>query len=107
MKAENLKDSMIAKLRTKEGLSSLSYMWILCFIPLIFAKSDYVKFHAKQGLVLFFVEVVLVFIGWIPIIGWLIIISVIVLSLLGIRHALAGEMWEMPYINKLAKKINL
>lgn len=107
MEDKNTKDSIIAKLRTKEGLASLSYMWILCFVPLIFAKNDFVRFHAKQGLVLFFIEVLLVFIGWIPIIGWLLVIAVIILSILGIRSALNSEMWEMPYINKLAKKINL
>ena len=36
----------------------LSYLWILCLIPVLMKKEDeFVKFHAKQGLMLFIVEV--------------------------------------------------
>jgi fumarate reductase subunit D len=107
MKKQDRVDSVIKKIKTKQGLASLSYMWILCFIPVVLGKDEFVKFHAKQGLVLFFVEVALILVGWIPIIGWSLIIATIIFSLLGIRSALNNEMWEMPYINKLAKKINL
>ncbi len=94
-------------LSTNKKLAVLSYLWVFCFVPILFSRDEFVKFHAKQGLVLFFVEVALVFVAWIPILGWLLSVVVVIMAALGIRSALSGEKWEMPYINNLAKKIKL
>ncbi len=104
MEKEKEEDISIKIPKTKEVLAIMSYLWVLCLIPLVFGKSKFVKFHAKQGLVLFFIEVIL---SLIPIIGWFFIIVPIVLSILGIKSVLREEMWEIPYINKISKKINL
>ncbi|MEA3293262.1 MAG: hypothetical protein U9P88_02280, partial [Patescibacteria group bacterium] len=43
-------------------LAIISYLGIFCLVPLLLKeKNDFVKFHAKQGLVLFIGE----FISWI------------------------------------------
>ena len=94
-------------LNTNKKLALLSYCWVFCFVPILFSRDEFVKFHAKQGLVLFFVEVALVFVAWIPIIGWLLTVAVVIMTILGIKAVLNDEKWEMPYINKLAKKIKL
>lgn len=94
-------------LSTNKKLAVLSYLWVFCFVPILFSRDEFVKFHAKQGLVLFFVEVALILVAWIPVIGWLLTVMVVILAILGIRSSLNGEKWEMPYINKLAKKIKL
>lgn len=97
-------------------IAAIGYISILCFVPLLMAKeSKFAQFHAKQGLVLFIVGVIVMIInaaiGWIPIIGWLIALGLslglIVLSLLGLVKALSGEWYELPLIGDLAKKLNL
>ena len=89
-------------------IAALAYVWILCLVPLFLKrKSKFAQFHAKQGLVLFILELILSLIFWIPIIGWALFIIVIILSLLGIKNALDGKYWEMPVIGKYSKKFNL
>ncbi|MFH1173193.1 MAG: DUF4870 domain-containing protein [bacterium] len=93
-------------------LAAISYVFILCLIPLLGKKdSDYVQFHAKQGLVLvigwFVIWVILI----IPVLGWLVnffgTIILIILSIMGIVNALAGKKWVMPFLGKYADKIKL
>ena len=67
--------------------AALSYVGILCFVPLFLKRnSKFAQFHAKQGLLLFLVKIV----GWIifaiPFIGWALAIIVILLSFLSVFH---------------------
>ncbi|MCD4705057.1 hypothetical protein K8R66_03195 [bacterium] len=82
-------------------------MWILCIIPLLASKDEFVKFHARQGFVLFIFEVLLVLVAWIPIIGWLLVVLVIIVSVLGIKAALEGRKWEIPYVYEWSKKVKI
>ena len=97
----------------KRFIAALSYIWVLCLVPLLTRRQDeYCQFHAKQGLVLFIGSFVVMVLGMIPILGWLIILPlgwlvIIVLSILGIINALQGKMWEMPFLGKYAKQIHL
>ncbi len=94
-------------------MAALSYLWILVLIPLLVKKdSEYCQFHAKQGLVLLVASFVVTVLGMLPIIGWLIILPfgslfLLILSILGLINALQGKKWELPYLGKYAKKINL
>ncbi|MFA5248266.1 MAG: hypothetical protein WC415_03400 [Patescibacteria group bacterium] len=82
----------------------LSYIWILFLIPLIMKKdSKFCQFHAKQGLVLFIISLI----SWFPLFGWIIGIAVLVVSLIGVLKVLAGEYWNIPYINDWANKIKI
>lgn len=84
--------------------AALSYVWILFLIPLLGQKhSKFCQFHAKQGLILFLLS----FIAWLPVIGWLIGLAVIIISAMGVIKCLAGDWWKVPYIYGLSKKINL
>ncbi len=88
--------------------AALSYVWILCLVPLFLKKnSKFCQFHAKQGLLLFIVEVIGMVIFPIPFLGWLLFILVVIFSILGVRAALAGEFWEMPILGKYTNKLNL
>lgn len=103
------KDSM----QDERVIAALSYIWVLCLIPLLTKRSsEYCQFHAKQGLLLFIGSFVVMVLGMIPILGWLIILPlgwllIIVFSILGIVNALQGKKWEMPYLGKYAAKIHL
>lgn len=85
-------------------MAGLSYIWILSIIMLILKKDDeFVKFHAKQGLILFIIS----FVGFIPIIGWIIALVVIILDIVGLIKALSGEKWKVPLVGDIAEKIKL
>ncbi len=89
-------------------LAALSYLWILCLVPLLLKRnSAFAQFHAKQGLLLFAIEIVGWIVFWIPIIGWALFVMVIVFSILGIRNALDGKYWVMPILGKYVNKLNL
>jgi len=93
-------------------IAAIGYIWILFLIPLLLkSKNEYCQFHAKQGLVLFGFSIIISIIGVIPILGWLVAflgwIIVVIFTILGFLNALQGKKWQMPYLGKFAKKINL
>lgn len=93
-------------------LAAIGYIWILCLVPLLMKrKSKFAQFHGKQGLVLFIAEVILSFVWIIPILGWIVgffgYIIVLVLSILGVINAVQGRYWDMPWLGKYTKKLNL
>ena len=95
-----------------KGMAVLSYIGILCLIPLLAAKeSKFAQFHAKQGLVLFLAEVLLGILYAIPFlnvvmlfVGWILYILLLVLAIMGIVNALGGKFWKMPVLGGMAEK---
>ena len=95
-------------IRDNSFLAAIGYIWILCFIPLFLKRSSkFAQFHAKQGLILFIVEIIGWLVFWIPLIGWLLFLAILVLAIMGIMNTLQGVWWEMPYLGKYAKRVNL
>lgn len=85
-------------------VAALSYVSILFLIPLLGKKhSKFSQFHAKQGLILFLIS----FICYVPVIGQLLAVVLIVISIMGIIKCLEGTWWKIPYLYDLSKKINL
>ena len=85
--------------------AALSYLWLLSVVMLVLKKDDeFVKFHAKQGTVIFVVSIILWFI---PIIGWLLQIAVLIAVVIGFLKAYSGERFKMPVVGDLADKINI
>jgi len=85
--------------------------YIIFFIPLLTgdAKRDsFVKYHTKQGLVLFLLVVLLNVINWIlPFyiwwtINWILSLGTLVLLILGIVNAVNGKQEPLPVIGKFA-----
>ena len=92
----------------------LAYIGILFLVPLFAAKnSPYSRFHANQGLVLCLASIaygivygiLAVILVWIPIIGWITIallglVSIVfyVFMILGIINACSGEVKPLPII---------
>ena len=91
------------------GMAALSYLGILVLVPLLTeAKKDpFVKFHAKQGLVLLICWVIGGFVIWIPFVGWLIGLGILVLAIIGIVGALGGSQKPLPVIGSYAEKIKI
>ncbi|HDQ15767.1 MAG TPA: hypothetical protein ENN45_01760 [Bacteroidetes bacterium] len=90
----------------------LSYIGVLCLVPLLLKKDDeFVFFHAKQGIVLFIAEVITAFVAVIPTLGWIIapIAGLIwfILSIIGIVNVLGGNKKELPVLGRYADKIKI
>ena len=87
----------------------LSYLFILCIIPLVLKKDNpFVLKHAKQGLVLFLGEVAAFIIT--IILPWMAKLSVLlfgILSFVGLIAVLQGKDTELPVVGKLADSITL
>lgn len=91
-----------------KNMAALSYIWILCLVPLLLKKdSKFAQFHAKQGLVLFIIELIAGLLVWFPLFGQLLMLALIVIAVMGVIKALNGEWWKMPIIYEWSKKINL
>ncbi len=89
-------------------LAAVSYIWILFLIPLLGKRhSKFAQFHAKQGLVLFLVELVISLFVWVPLIGQLLVIVAIIISVLGFIKAYNGEWWQTPFIYKWSEKLKI
>lgn len=88
--------------------AAISYLWILFLIPLLLRpQSPFAKAHAKQGLTLFIVQVISSLFIWVPIIGqlWNIVI-IIVIPIMALVRALDGKYWPIPIISNYAEKIS-
>jgi uncharacterized membrane protein len=93
------------------GMAVVAY--ILFFVPLLTEdKNDpFVKYHVKQGLVLFVAAVANMIFAMVPLIGWmlapLISIGLLILVVVGIINAVNGEQKPLPVIGQYADKISL
>ena len=90
----------------------ISYISFLCVITLILKKSNkFALYHARQGLVLFVMEVAAFILSIIPLLGWLIGIFGYALFLLvsvwGIIQAALGVYCRMPVVSEISDKIVL
>ena len=93
-------------------IAAIGYLGILCLVPLLGKKdSAFAQFHGKQGLAIFIVWIVLWVVNIVPILGQLVFmvgsIGLFILVVMGIIHAMNGEMWEVPVLGKYAKMIKL
>jgi len=94
------------------GMAIVAY--ILFFIPLLTdAKKDpFVKFHVKQGLIIFIgwfvIGIIDYILSFIPFIGWMIArllnVLLFILMVIGIMNAAKGEQKPLPVIGKFAEK---
>lgn len=102
-------------IKDNKAVAMLSYLSILCFVPLLLKKdSAFAQFHAKQGLALFISEAIVMIVSpilsatliliWVPIVLYLVFI---VASLYGLYTTWNGEMHELPGVEWVVKKFNL
>jgi len=96
-------------LNYKERLIAfLSYLSILFLIPLKrFKKSDFIYYHAKQGLGLFILSIIVVFFFWLPVVGWVAVMAFLVLWFTGIMNVLSGKKEPVPVIGRISERVSI
>jgi len=99
-----------SKKEKNTGMAIVAY--ILFFVPLLtkFKNDPFVKYHVKQGLVLFIGWIVIaiidiIFPSQLLIISRLFSLCLFVLLIIGIINALKGEQKPLPVIGKLGEQI--
>ena len=101
------------KSQTDNLLLVLAYLGPLGLIPYLTANDNsYQKWHAKQGLTLTGIWILLwITLAIVPVIGWLLLVlmplvslAVLALVIVAIVKAIQGECWRMPLIADLADK---
>ena len=112
MEEERKEQQVEASGSSENVYAVLSYLWILCLVPILMKKEDeFVRFHARQGLMLFIIEIAVAIIGIVPLLGPLVYVLGIficgVLSVIGIIQVLMGNKWSIPVIGEWAEKIQL
>lgn len=89
----------IEKNKTMAGLS-----YIIFFLPLIACpESKFGKFHANQALILLLIGIIgNVILGFIPIIGWILMpifaIAILILGIMGLVNGFGGKAKKLPII---------
>ncbi len=113
---EQSNDNQEEKTQKEEGginaIALLSYLGLLVLVPLLAAKGDeFAQFHAKQGLTLLITAVIAMFVGVVPIIGWIlapfITLACLILAIVGIVNVLGKKKKELPIIGKYAKQLKI
>jgi len=110
------------ELKEARLLGAASYVFFLCFLPpLLLKENNFAMQHARQGFLLFFLEIVLAIlvyivehsIGLIPILGFLIVVllkfvtgvGVLFLAVMGIIKAASGQQWIMPVLGEYTSRV--
>lgn len=116
---DNQENSSAKSETTREGFKTdegrmaaiLSYIPVLCFIPLLnMRENKEASFHARQGVLLFLIELVAVLFlidGISDFVFKGILIAAVALSVAGIYFALQGRSYKLPIIGDLADKTKL
>ena len=90
-------------------MAGLSYLGVLCFVPLLFGKGDeFTHFHSRQGLVLWIWGVVALFLFPLPFGRVFFSVSstaILVFSVIGLVSVVLGRTWRLPLVNELASKL--
>lgn len=91
-------------------MALISYIGPLCLIPFFKKEQDeFIKFHMRQGMVIFACELITwVIVAILPILwflGNLVGLVWLILSIIGIINVVKNEKKEIPIVGKFADKI--
>ncbi len=88
-------------IRENKDIAAFSYVWIMA-LAIYFARRDskFIRYHSKQGLILFVVSILL---AMIPVFGRLLLFIPVAGMLLGFVHAAQGTYADVPIVGGLAK----
>ncbi len=88
-------------------MAALSYVWILCLIPLLLRRqSKFAQFHAKQGLILFIFGII---VSWLQpgLIHDILLAVAVIFSAIGFVKTYNREWWQAPLVYNISQKIKL
>ena len=89
-------------------IAFVSYLSILFLIPLKrFRKSEFIYYHAKQGLGLFIFSMIMIFLFWLPVVGWVAVMAFLVLWFTGIMNVLTGKKEPLPVIGRISERVSI
>ena len=101
----NFREQTVKEEGTDRVLAVLAYLGLLVFVPILSgSKSEFVRFHANQGLVLFICSVLWNALNWIISLGDLLGIvnlALVVLAIVGIVNACKSKKEELPFIGNI------
>ncbi|MBF0610889.1 MAG: hypothetical protein G8345_08140 [Magnetococcales bacterium] len=91
-------------------MAAMSYLGILSLVPLVMNRNDeYVRFHARQGVILWMWEVLAIYTLLLPAFGKMFFkfssFLCVVLSIVGLVAVLLGRAWKFPLIGDWAEKL--
>lgn len=93
----------------KQNTTMAAVAYILFFIPLLTGdakKDEFVKYHVKQGLVLFLlciaINIIDRIIPFLFFITYILNLGTLVLLIIGIKNALSGKKEPLPVIGKFS-----
>ncbi len=100
------------EIREGKFFAVISYVSFLCIITLALKKNNkFALYHARQGLVLFVMEVVAFILSIIPFLGWLIGVFgytlFLLVSIWGIIQAALGIYCRIPVVTEISEKVIL
>lgn len=92
-------------------LAVISYIGPLVIFSYLMSKdSEFVRFHAKQGMVVFGIEVIMWIISSMMYSMWMVLnvvnLATLILSIIGIVNAVQGNKKELPLVGGWAKMVN-
>ena len=98
------------EIREGKFFAIISYVSFLCIITLVLKRTNrFALYHAKQGLVLFVLEVAAFILSIIPLLGWLIGVFgyaiFLLVSIWGIIQAALGLYCRIPVISEISEKV--
>lgn len=93
-------------------MAILSYLGPLVIISYLTSKDDpFVKFHIKQGLAIFGLEVIIWIFGSMMYSMWMIVnilnFATLILSIVGIVNVVQGKEKELPIVGKFAQSFSI
>ncbi|MBF0153411.1 MAG: hypothetical protein HQL64_06710 [Magnetococcales bacterium] len=91
-------------------MAALSYLGILALIPTLLARRDpFALYHARQGIVIWILEVLAVYSLVLPVIGRFFFqfasVLCFVLSVFGLVAVFFGKTWRIPGIGAVAERL--
>ncbi|MEY3470701.1 MAG: hypothetical protein RLZZ223_51 [Candidatus Parcubacteria bacterium] len=109
---KNLQEKVtVSPTERQKNIAAVCYVFFLIGLFTVEKESTFVKFHIKQSLTLLILAILVNVLTVIPILGWIIypfaMIFILILFVMGILNALAGQEKELPIIGKYAKNLSI
>lgn len=107
---ENEQQPDVTGMKPDVLMGTFAYIGLLVLVPIFSGAtaSPFVKFHAKQGLVLFVGEILAVVLTfWSSYAGGFLFLILLVASIAGLVRCLQEQQWVIPGVGVLASKFDI